>query len=204
MPDYPHILEQSTTSIIIALSDTEVGKVILPNKLQFVEVHTSEVIDSLPDEKEIFASELKGLRFANPINGLLPMLLRVGQWPMNDESGLPMLIMERLYRMPYGGFDLATRRTMFGDFEAQLKELHEQQFVHGDLMRPTHFYNRNDYEWIFSNIVQTEHGLRLIDAGFSTICDSDNIKIFVHTLFRERSEVECFKEFYLHEDYPPA
>jgi|GEM_PF-3013032 len=41
------IIERTSTTIIVALSDTEIGKVVLPNTLQFVSVRTGEVIGDL-------------------------------------------------------------------------------------------------------------------------------------------------------------
>jgi|APTNR8051073442_1049403.scaffolds.fasta_scaffold00728_18 hypothetical protein len=38
MAQHQEILETSSSSIIVALSETELGKVILPNQFQFVDV----------------------------------------------------------------------------------------------------------------------------------------------------------------------
>ncbi len=44
-----HIIEQSHTSILIALSDTEVGKVLLPSSAKWVDAITGEEIKLLKD-----------------------------------------------------------------------------------------------------------------------------------------------------------
>jgi len=101
MENYPFILEKTHCSRIVALSDTEIGKVILPSQLRFVD------------------------------------------------------------------------------------------------MRPTHYYNRNDKEWIFQNIVQTATGLRLIDAGFAKTREKDNFRAIISVILCEQEEMKCFKEYYL-------
>jgi hypothetical protein len=69
--------------------------------------------------------------------------------------------------------------------------------VHGDIQRPTTVFNRGDQKWMYKNIVQTEQGLRLLDAGFGTKLSKDNIELFVSILVREREELEDFKLYYL-------
>jgi hypothetical protein len=41
------ILTQTDNTIIVALSDTEIGKVILPNNVQFVDAKTGKPVDYL-------------------------------------------------------------------------------------------------------------------------------------------------------------
>lgn len=110
-----------------------------------------------------------------------------------------MLVMERLYPLPIHHFDLSVRTGMVADFEVKFEALHDGHFVHGDLVRPTNPFNRGDLAWMFSNVVQTEGSLRLIDAGFSAILQKNNVKEFVHTLFRERNEIKYFRSYYLSE-----
>lgn len=112
----------------MALSETELGKVILPNQLQFVDVETGRVLKT-PDDAEPTVQ-------------------------------------------------------------------HEAAALHGDLMRPTRFFNRDDKPWIFKNIVQTATGLRLIDAGFGKIGNTENLKMVVSIMFREREELKCFEGYY--------
>jgi tRNA A-37 threonylcarbamoyl transferase component Bud32 len=82
-------------------------------------------------------------------------------------------------------------------FEQKMKELHDFQFVHGDFMRPTNYFTRGNREWMFGNILQTETGLRLIDAGFSKVYNKENAEEYVHILIRERDEILVFKDYYL-------
>jgi hypothetical protein len=82
-------------------------------------------------------------------------------------------------------------------FAEKMKELHDKMYVHGDFMRPTNYYNREDKAWMFENIVQTKDSLRLIDTGFGTICTRENVKMFVSIMMREREEIEYFRHFYL-------
>lgn len=195
-PSFPHILENSRNTLIIALSPTEIGKVMLPNHLQFVDANTGEPVDFL-NEQPTFEDEVAALIYANAINDLMPKFIRKDRWQTTDGKEHDMLVMERLYPLAIHHFDRAIRTEMMMQFAAKLKELHENRFVHGDLMRPTNFYTRGDQEWMFKNIVQTEKGLRLIDAGFGKVLTKDNIKLFVHTELRERAEVDYFREYYL-------
>ncbi len=191
------IIEQTSTTIIVALSDTEIGKVLLPNTLQFVSVSTGEIVDNLFGKGPTVEDEIKAMQYANAINDLMPTFIRKETWQAEDEKEYDMLIMERLYPLPIHHFDVPVRRTMIEHFAEKLKQLHDHQFVHGDLIRPTNYFNRGDKDWMFRNVVQTESGLRLIDAGFATILDQENIKLFVSILIRERSEIDSFSAFYL-------
>jgi hypothetical protein len=195
-PSFPHILENSRNTLIIALSPTKLGKVMLTNHLQFVNANTGEPVDFL-NEQPTFEDEVAALIYANAINDLMPKFIRKDRWQTTDGKEHDILVMERLNPLPIHHFDHAIRTEMMQLFEAKLKELHENHFVHGDLMRPTNFYTRGDQEWMFKNIMQTEDGLRLIDAGFGKILTRDNVKLFVHTQFREQAEVGYFKEYYL-------
>ena len=190
------ILEQSTNSIIIELSDTEIGKVLLPSTLEWVDVITGKTITDLFGKKPTLDDEITALQYANHINDLMPKFIKKQTWQAENGKDYDMIVMERLYLLPYHHYDLPTREAMFADFENKMIELHDNHFVHADLMRPTNYYTRDDFDWMFKNIVQTKNGLRLIDAGFSTICKKDNIKLFVDVLFRERKEIGYFKKYY--------
>lgn len=196
MSQNPQILEQSTHTIIVALSDTEIGKVILPNTFQFINVSTGKPVDFLGDSPTV-ESERVALQYANGINDLMPKFIRKQTWQAEDGKDYDMMVIERLYPLPFNHFDVPTRTVMMAHFERNLKELHDNHFVHGDLMRPTNFFTRDNKDWMFKNIIQTQSGLRLIDAGFGTICEKGNIELFVSILIRERKEMTYLKEFYL-------
>lgn len=189
------ILEQSRNSVILALSDTEIGKVSLPITLVCTDVATGKPIDFF-DGGPTLEDEIAALQYANKINDLMPKFIRKQTWQSENGKDYDMIVMERLYPLPYNHFDLPRREVMFADFEKKMKGLHDNLFVHADLMRPTNYYTRDDYDWMFKNIVQTENGLRLIDAGFGTICKRDNIELFVNVLFRERKEIGYLKKYY--------
>jgi hypothetical protein len=65
------------------------------------------------------------------------------------------------------------------------------------IFRPTNYFTRGNRDWMFGNIVQTEKGLRLIDTGFSRIYEKKIKEEFIHTLIRERHEIDAVKEFYI-------
>jgi hypothetical protein len=145
MPDlpYPNIIEHTPTTIVAALSDIEVGKVTLPSTLQFVGVHTGEVITNPFGAGPTLEDELRALKYANAINDLLPQFIRQDTW--YDDKGSPhdMIVMERLHPLPLLHFDLPTRKMMFEVFSQKLVELHDHHFVHGDLVRPTNYFTGN-------------------------------------------------------------
>ncbi len=192
----PTILESSSNSIIVALSETEIGKVVLPNRLQWVDVKTGERLD-LANDGPTAEKEAEALQFANRINDLMPKFIRAQKWEMEDGAEHGMLVMERLFPLPIHHFDLPVRTEMMERFEEKMRELHKNGFVHGDCMRPTTVFNRGDEEWMFRNIVQTESGLRLIDAGFGNIRGRVDIRMFVGIQIREEREIGYFREYYL-------
>lgn len=75
--------------------------------------------------------------------------------------------------------------------------MHDNNYVHGDLLRPTNYFTRGDKDWMLKNVVQTENGLRLIDAEFGRIYDKKNVKEFASCLVQERYEFADVKTLYL-------
>jgi hypothetical protein len=192
------ILKNTGNSIIVALSDTTVGKVVLPNPLTFVDVATGKPVKLGKDPT--LEDEMATLIYANTINDLLPQFIKKQTWEEEKEEGNKihdMMVMERLYSLPIHHFDLETRKIMFEDFETKIKELHDNNFVHGDFLRPTNYFTRNNKAWMFANVIQTETRLRLIDTGFSKIMNKDNIREFCQILIQERDEIDYFKTYYL-------
>ena len=193
------ILEQNSSSIIIALSDTEIGKVILPNTMIWVDAKTKEpssFFNSL--DKPTHERDMEALKQANTINSLLPAFIRSDTWQADDGTIHKMIVMERLYALPIHHFDTTTRTLMMVAFEAQMKELHDNFFVHGDFCRPTNYMTRGNYEWMFKNIVQTAQGLRLIDTGFSKYIPREkDTKTLVHCLIDEQDDIKVFRRYYL-------
>jgi hypothetical protein len=199
MVTYPTLLEASIMSHIIALSDTEVGKVVLPNPYQWVDVATGKPVQW--GEPPTVEHEIRLLQYANRINELMPKFIRQETWTLENGETYPMMVMERLYPLPIHHFPLNLRQAMFRVFELEMKQLHLHNFVHGDFMRPTNYHSRNNLEWIFKNIVQTNDKLRLIDTGFSLRYSEKDRKPFVHTLLREEQEIPVFKKYYLEEPF---
>ncbi|MEN9609441.1 MAG: hypothetical protein RLZZ628_255 [Bacteroidota bacterium] len=197
MVTYPTFLEKSIFSMLVALSGTEVGKVVLPNSVEFIDVATGKPVTWLKPKPSL-EDEIRMLQSANRINDLMPKFIRQQMWQsVDDGKAYPMLVMERLYPLPIHHFDLDIRQEMFLKFELQMKALHDNLFVHGDFMRPTNYRTRNNFEWMFKNIIQTQQGLRLIDTGFSLNYSPKDGKKFVHLLHREIEEMLVFKEYYL-------
>ncbi|MEY3241100.1 MAG: hypothetical protein RIR11_2538 [Bacteroidota bacterium] len=197
-PNYPQVIEHSSASIVIALSDTEIGKIQLPSTLVFVDVHTGEPVNLVEDGGgPTIQKETMALIQANLINDLMPKFIRLQPWQLDDGTTHEMLVMERLLPLPIHHFEYSVRLEMLKRFEQQIEELHQNNFVHGDFQRPTTVFNRGDQKWMYKNIVQTEQGLRLLDAGFGTKLDKDNIKLFVSILIRERDEVKYFRSYYI-------
>jgi hypothetical protein len=191
------ILTQTDNTIIVALSDTEIGKVILPNNVQFVDAKTGKPVDLFGDTMPTLKKEMAALQYANSVNDLMPQFIKTQTWQSENGAEYDMMVMERLYPLPFNHFDVPMRETMMSVFEKKLVELHKNQFVHGDLVRPTNFFTRGNKAWMFSNVIQTQNGLRLIDAGFGTICNNKNIDLYVSILMRERLEIEDLKAYYL-------
>ena len=155
---HSQILESSTNHIMVALSETEIGKVILPNNLKFVSVNTGEELDFMNNDPTI-DKEIVSLKYANSINDLMPKFIRKQNWYSEDKKEHEMMVMERLEILPLNHFDLQTRTIMMESLAEKMKELHDKMYVHGDFMRPTNFFNRGDKAWMFENIVQTKDSL---------------------------------------------
>jgi hypothetical protein len=193
------ILYETTTTKIFALSETEVGKVIIPLKYQWVDVVTNEPIEGLDFYQPTCEAEIRHLQYANLVNDLFPKFLRKESWQDVNGKTHDMLVMQRIYPLEHYHFDRAQRVEMLAVFVEKLKELHKMGFIHGDLMRPTNYYTRTNYRWMFANIVQTQKGLRLLDAGFSQIITKDEIKQWTYRQHDEEHSLSCFEEYYLSE-----
>ncbi|MCC5946349.1 MAG: hypothetical protein JJT94_15565 [Bernardetiaceae bacterium] len=198
------VLHESHASKIIALSKTEVGKIQKPSTIQWVNAITQEPVDCFDEYEPSLEKEITALIYANQVNNLLPKFLRKDQWVDEDGNYKDMIVMERIYPLTLYHFEISKRQEMIKIFKEKIKELHDNNFIHGDLVRPTHYYNRNDYQWIFGNIVQTENELRLLDTGFSHVLykelDAEKIRRFVMGLYQEKKEVEAFQAYYLSDD----
>ncbi len=77
-------------------------------------------------------------------------------------------------------------------FEDELKELHQNGFVHRDLKRPSGLEGLS-----FDNILLTTGGLRLIDVGISALKSQVSNKIFGKYIETELEEIKEFRKYFL-------
>lgn len=131
-------------------------------------------------------SEYQMLIASNKINNLLVKAVShdftlEGEW----------LMMERLMPLQYRAIDIPTRVAMYEDFVRQVKELHQGKdgvkgMAHRDIKRPEHIAS-GIAAW--DNIILTQEGLRLIDAGNMVNSDDCNFEDAV------ADDLKCLKEF---------
>ncbi len=168
---YPRQLSFGAHNIVIAVSETEAGKVFEGNT------------------KSDIVAEAEKLKFANSINDLVVKYIRIDY---HQENNWEILVMERLYPLDYRGIEHEKRELIFEVFEDELKELHRRGFVHRDLRKPSHaIWERYD------NIFLTDRGLRLIDVGISALRATVGEKVFAKYVEIELEELSQFKAFFL-------
>jgi serine/threonine protein kinase len=167
---YPRTLSSGTNNTVIALSETEVGKIFTG------------------DTRSDIGSESLKLQFANKINGLLVGFIRLDE--LNDEA--EMLVMERLYPMDFRAYEYERRELWLNIFEDELRQLHKSGFVHRDLRRPSDMPGLT-----FDNIFLTSTGLRLIDVGISALREQVGERLFNRFVQQELVEFEQFRLFLL-------
>ncbi|MEI6140284.1 MAG: hypothetical protein WCP85_13535 [Mariniphaga sp.] len=181
------IISESHYHRIVALSDSEVGKIPPINPLVFVNVATGKESSMLNFKMDINL-EIKKLIYANAINDLMVRFIRKDKF---DES-TDMLVMERLYPLDFQNMEKRERISIFERFETQINELHIKGFLHGDIEHPM----RANPDFLFNNIIMTDNGLRLIDTGFSVLRKDEPDK-FLNLLRGELLEIKDFKEYFL-------
>ncbi|HOY14386.1 MAG TPA: hypothetical protein PLY70_14655, partial [Saprospiraceae bacterium] len=113
---HPSKLSSGDNNMVIAISDTEVGKL-------FIE-----------DSRSDIGSEAEKMKFANNINDLVVKFKRL---EYNDVLQGEMLIMERLYPMDYRAYEVSKRALWLDVFFDEIHELHRNGFVHRDILRPS-------------------------------------------------------------------
>lgn len=168
---YPRILSSGGNNVVIALSETEVGKIFTG------------------DTRSDIGSEAEKLKFANQVNGLLAAFIRLD---VNEEMDADMLVMERLYPLDYRAYEYGKRLLFFDVFEDELHALHRAGFVHRDLRRPSEMAGES-----FDNIFLTQTGIRLIDVGISALKQQVGERLFERFVEKELEELEEFKEYFL-------
>jgi serine/threonine protein kinase len=169
---YPRTLSSGANNTVIALSETEVGKLFTG------------------DTRSDIGSEAEKMKFANSINGLVVKFIRLDL--MEGEEAEVLLVMERLYPLDYRAFEFGRRELIFDVFENELNKLHQAGFVHRDLRRPSDMQGLR-----YDNIFLTNAGIRLIDVGISALRDQVGEKLFQKFVAVELSEMSEFKEFFL-------
>lgn len=171
MDKYIHKLSYGANNIVIALSDTEVAKIYEG------------------DTRSDIGSEAEKMKIANNINSLIVIFLRID---FDDKNQWEMLVMERLYPLDFRTFEVEKRKIIFDVFEDELKELHNQGFVHRDLKRPSNLTGER-----YDNIFLTNQGLRLIDVGISALKFQVGDKLFAKYIEVELQELAEFKHYFL-------
>ena len=167
---YPRTLSSGANNTVIALSETEVGKIFTG------------------DTRSDIGSESLKLQFANKVNDLLVRFIRLDE--LNDEA--EMLVMERLYPMDFRAYEYERRELWLDVFEDELRQLHKNGFVHRDLRRPSDMPGLT-----FDNIFLTPTGLRLIDVGISALLEQEGERLFNRFVQQELTEFEQFRSFFL-------
>lgn len=168
---YQHRLSSGENNVVVALSDTECGKLFSG------------------DTRSDLGSEAEKMRFANGINGLVVRFLRIDQ---HAETESEMLVMERLYPLDYRTYEVEKRELLFEVFADELKQLHAQGFVHHDIKRPS-----SERGLPYDNVFLTDKGIRLIDVGISALRSQVGDRVFAKYVENELQELAEFKQYFL-------
>lgn len=166
----PRTLSSGANNTVIALSETEAGKLFLG------------------DTRSDIGSEAEKMKFANQVNGLVVRFIRLDE--LNSDA--EMLVMERLFPMDFRAYEFEKRELWLDLFEDELEQLHRSGFVHRDLRRPSNMPGLS-----FDNIFLTATGLRLIDVGISALKHQVGERLFERFMAQEQEEVRQFREFFL-------
>lgn len=167
---YPKTLSSGANNTVIALSDTEAGKLFFD------------------DTRSDIGSEAQKMKFANGINELIVKFIRLDLLPDNTE----VLVMERLYPMDFRALEYEKRELIFQVFEDELTELHSNGFVHRDIRRPSDMPG-----FTFDNIFLTDKGIRLIDVGISALRSQVGDKLYDKFVAQEVEELKAFETFFI-------
>lgn len=167
---YPLTLSSGTNNTVIALTESEVGKIFAG------------------DTRSDIGSEAEKMKFANQVNDLIVRFIRLDE--LNQEA--EMLVMERLYPMDLRAYEYEKRELWLEVLEDELKALHQAGFVHRDLRRPSDIVGLP-----FDNILLTSQGFRLIDVGISALESQVGERLFKRFVMQELKELEEFRQFVL-------
>ena len=168
---YPRTLSSGAHNTVIALTETEVGKLFTG------------------DTRSEIGSEAEKMQAANEVNDLVVGFRRLD---VNEELDAEMLVMERLYPMDFRAYEQQRRLLWLDVFEAELRELHGAGFVHRDIRRPSDMPGLR-----YDNVFLTATGLRLIDVGISALRAKVGERLFTRFVARELEAFESFREEFL-------
>jgi serine/threonine protein kinase len=166
---YPRTLSSGANNTVIALSETEAGKLFTG------------------DTRSDIGSEAQKMQWANSINGLVCRFIRLEEYQEHE-----LLVMERLFPMDVRAYEYEKRELWLDVLEDELRELHHNGFVHRDLLRPSNMPGER-----FDNIFLTPQGFRLIDVGISALLTQVGERLFSRFVQQELEELEHFKLFVL-------
>ncbi len=164
---YPRQLSAGTEAVVVALSDTEAGKM-------YQDAAAAE-------------AEADKLSFANGINGLLNRLFR-----KDDFETHAVLVLERLRPLDFRSMEVETRKALLEVLSDELRELHEGGFAHGHLQREEGFTGG-----VWDNILLTEISLRLIDAGRAVLRHEVSEEDFDRAVAADHQAVDAFSEYFM-------
>ncbi len=168
---YPRRLSSGNNNIVLAVSETEAAKLFTG------------------DTRSDIGSEAEKLKFANSVNGLLVRFIRL---EFDETLQAEKLIMERIFAIDYRAYEVEKRELWCDVFEDELKQLHMAGFVHRDIRRPSGLNGL-----YFDNVLLTDKGIRLIDAGISALKTQVNDRIFEKYIETERQEIKLFRQYFL-------
>lgn len=168
---YLHKLSSGENNVVIALSETECGKLFTQ------------------DTRSDIGSEAEKMKFANQVNDLVVKFKRLDR---DEATQSDMLVMERLYPLDYRSYEVEKRELIFEVFEDELKQLHKAGFAHHDIKRPA-----SERGEIYDNVFLTDKGIRLIDVGISVLRSQVGDKLYDRYMDEELKELEEFKKYFI-------
>lgn len=167
---YPRTLSAGHNNTVIALSETEAGKIFTG------------------DTRSDIGSEAEKMKFANEVNGLVVKFIRLDE--LHDHAEI--LVMERLFPMDIRAYEFEKRELWLDVLEDDLRQLHRAGFVHRDIRRPSDMPGDR-----FDNIFLTPTGFRLIDVGISALKSQVGERLFERFVNQELQELEIFRDYAL-------